>query len=126
MKPENKTVSQDVSDAELSALVAEHCAGWKPNLPCGYCTNPTGMVMSQASLPPYATSANDVIPLLQQRGTAANISYCSVQCMWFIEIVGHKASWKGAAEDFARSACFALLASHGFTITYNAGREAGR
>ncbi len=120
-----------MSDEALSALVAEHCAGWtdiKRNpLPglfhCGFneaqgktaeanCGSPWG-------IPPYATSADAVLPLLEKyRGWSSrkhnyNPKLRTVELEVTCEDGDGYSYAHGDAPTFARAACFCLLRAAG-------------
>lgn len=122
------SIGHNCTDAELRAAVAL-AHGWKrkPSYIGDYqWVNEAG---HGAWLPPFATSVDAVLPLLEDRAMVVEISYCSIGCTWSVTITGHKTQWRhpGASNEcLARVICFALLKAHGFTVVDAAGngREA--
>lgn len=141
------TIKTSVSDEALSALVAEHVAGFKKSfflMKRGYYYRPEAkgytattedagryseeeiklhvapgedaVTAHAVPVPPFATSANDVLPLLEklhawqvthEEGRYHNASVHPVSPgNWFYAV----------GDTFARSVCFALLRAHGCEI----------
>jgi hypothetical protein len=98
------TLSPNTPDNELSALVSVHVAGWRYT----------------PSLPDFSTSANAVLPLLENWSTDSGV-YVKINCYvgynrkWEV-IVTEKVGWcehKAQEDKLSRAICFALLLATG-------------
>lgn len=113
-------IPANISDGELSALVAIECAGWRVR--DGDWVN--------GSPPPYSILADAVLPLLEKfalwEHASSRQSQASGACRHRIFILTETNQLvQGHADTFARAACFTLLLSTGkFTITTPAGTKA--
>lgn len=127
---------ETISDAELSRLVAEKVAGWIPtqdSLEAQQCWETISGERVPVSPPPYATSSDAVIPLLEKSDVFCGASMASEgldsdhnrigRTGWRIEFVinpnapveqSHGDVW---APTFARAACLALLKAAGVEVT---------
>ncbi len=108
-----KTIPSNISNAELSALVArEH--GWT-NIHVGYghppdFTKNRGFAVVANAIPPFAESLDAVLPL-----AGDDWSLIRHKDGYEFEIAGSYE--KCATSDTASKACcFALLAAHGYTV----------
>ncbi len=118
-----KTISAQIPDAELSALVAEHMAGWThnphgglmpPDLPAAF------NIYQGFKFPEFATSADAVLPLLEQlEDHAVRIDWNRGQGCWqFLTMcMLDNQQYIYRHPSYARCACMVLLSSRGFTIT---------
>jgi hypothetical protein len=106
-----------LSDAELSALVAEKVAGWKrlPLNPPGtwgydiHWQDPRGNTSNYDSFPPYATSADAVLPLLEK--PQGRVEMAHNEGLWWCHIQLNPSIISEAAPTFPRAACLAILAA---------------
>ena len=128
------SISLHASDAEVNAAVAQHCAGWKPDPYSGHLVPPEYTphegFYATAKVPPYSTSADAVLSLLEQRPND----------LWSHDV--HRAlehepdgyyryvAWNGVRDGrilsghhrarmtvlFARTAAFTLLKAHGVKV----------
>ncbi len=118
----------DPSDDALNEAFAVEVAGWtctKNAIVYTYAGGsrsyrdawkaPDGMVLDR---PPksFTSSADAVLPWLEKRARAINITYCDVTVQWTVEIVGFKTSWKASSETLPRAIVYALLLSNGIEI----------
>lgn len=114
------------NDSELSAAVAEHVAGLKR---VGY--NGTSLLVEDSrgvvlQCPPFATSADAVLPLLEKQSVViANwILPDEGDCGWRVDIydsIPNASLNKGAGaldKSFPRAACIALLRAAGHEVTF--------
>lgn len=128
-----------LTDAELSAAVAEKVAGWKKSV-CyedervWYWTPPAlkeGERGKPVRPPSYATDANAVLPLLQAQGMVeVNKMYReNIGWQWEVKVwedgKGFFPKGEGEAPTFPRAACLALLRAHGWDGAVKCG-EANR
>jgi len=123
--PAGNAASHALADAELSALVAEKVAGWTrvPGAFSGYRKNP-GLETCPCwaspkqeiyqTCPPYATSADAVLPLLEKW----HLWQCYKHAPGFgftVDLTKAKEAQPFAhamGPTFARAACLALLKAH--------------
>jgi len=116
------SVAEGLTDAELSALVAEHVLNWPKEIVQDY-TNKALWGDKH-----WATSADAVLPLLEKAG--ARIDH------YFYEDRPKEIAWKvvilnddinaAHAPTFARAACLALLRATPNASERNATRKASR
>ncbi len=119
-----KTIPSNITDDELSALVAEQVAGWKP-IPLvsrrslrsmWVWRDANGEEATEGSVPPYATSIDAVLPLLETNpkgwGCARKVSNRDYK----VAIYGPEV-FRATASTLARAICLSLLAAKGFTVT---------
>lgn len=112
------TIKTSVSDKELSAAVAEHVAGWtRHKSESKECYDQDGNHTYWSNVPPFATSANDVLPLLENREwncwTQGNPK------LIYFGLYPHKGESgyiPSFSPTFARAACFCLLRAHGCDV----------
>lgn len=120
--PAGNAASHALADAELSALVAEKVAGWTrvPGAFSGYRKNP-GLETCPCwaspkqeiyqTCPPYATSADAVLPLLERYNY--NAFFNPEERLYEITLeMRRDVNPFAFAPTFARAACLALLKAH--------------
>ncbi len=112
------TIAATISDAELSALVATECAGWKQTHQGDFyppSNNPAMNVLGH-TVPSFATDANAILPLLEKQGRF-DVSYMPdlITRGESFEVQGNL-GFPGLANTFARATCFHLLKAKGFTV----------
>lgn len=102
------TISTSCTDAELSAAVAEHVAGWDH-----------ANISKTFDVPPFATDANAVLGLLEDYyWTATTGASNDKPCyrMVAVKVIGRHGWNEAGAGPFARAACFALLKANGVEV----------
>lgn len=109
------------TDAERDAKVNEamaDLAGWKPDSPSGgFWINPDFLFGRQKdALPPYATSADAVLPLLEKQlgwdCCHARVDDQYVVKIWHGELTG----LMGVSPTLPLAACYALLRANGYEV----------
>jgi hypothetical protein len=104
--PMTDNLSQ-LSDAELSKVFAVEVAGWTPHaVEKKKCHDPEGLSCYWSDVPPFATSANDVLPWLNGYDWTAeshNGAFVKVTVFWPSE------STHFIAGTLAHAACAALI-----------------
>lgn len=125
-------ISASCPDAELSAAVGVNVAGlyvakdyrtaWKKEP----LTLPDSLLLG-FPLPPFATSADAVLPLLENQ-YKAEVCYLGPRFIehergeqWRVEIWCEPERFAATATSLARAACLALLQAHNFTVLDAAG-----
>ena len=129
------TISSTCPDAALSAAVAEHCAGWR-HVPSGDRDTGNGLmafpefwrredgsgdVFEIDELPPFATSVDECLPILETYPSYRMLRVDTVgESKWMVEIDA-KNLWglifRANGPTAARTLCYALLKSKGFEVT---------
>ncbi len=114
-----KTISANITDNELSALVAEHCAGWtRHEYPIFTGWTHKDVPRETDRPPPYATSADAVLPLLEKWKFVKASRW--VESKWLVsmsdDLNEHSHKFLGYAPSLPRAACFALLGAVGCTV----------
>ncbi len=119
------TIKSNCTDAELSAAVAEYVAGW-PRVEIDERGKVFGFrrkIDSFPSLvPPFATSADAVLPLLEKAGCVREIinsdTGLGTFSGWRVEIFVREGPERHVANDqsLPRAICFALLKANGWTV----------
>ncbi len=103
------------TDDELSAAVAEYVAGWvNDGSYWGWRLN-SGQVKRRCDLPPYATSADAVLPLLEKYHAAWLAQSVINGCTVVITATGYERFY-GNSPTFPRAACIALLRANGVEV----------
>lgn len=119
------------TDTELSAAVAEHVAGWTRVLsrPGLWTPPPSKNLMERGryltEIPPYATSADAVLPLLKKYDfTVAHLKGPPWEAIGF-EVCIHRDDGQALVNNeghdfisFPRAACIALLRAHGHEVEF--------
>lgn len=122
----------ELTDAALSALVAEKVAGWKQNNESWFA--PEGGLWSKFRrvgvlvryneripddqiIPDYATDANAVLGLLEKGHHDVTVHFVQTADLWCVTLqdrfIGGR-EVEGKADSLCRSACYALLRAHGW------------
>ncbi len=103
---------------ELNAAFAVHVCGWAR---IAEAANVAFLVPETGAIgtpPNFCGSVDASLGWLENRSKALNISYCDVQCLWTVEIVKYKTSWKSEANTLSKAAAIALLRAHGVEIEF--------
>ncbi len=119
------TIAATISDVELSALVAEHCAGWireyvfndfKSGKEFQAWVNPEGET-SVVPCPSFATDANAVLKLAEQHGawTADRDQYVPENIRFRVML--RRTMHTAEASTLARAFCFCLLKAEGWKVS---------
>lgn len=118
-----KTISASCSDDVLSAAVAV-VAGYFVHYEGSVAyisVSPPDWNRRCGMVPPYSTSADAVLPLLEQHDWqltrwGAGRSSVDESPYWINLPMGKPGSVEAGAATFARCACFALLKANGWTV----------
>lgn len=128
MTPPKPTLSTGCTDEELSAAVAQHVAGLTPDhFKFNYdgettdhcCWRRDGKTIGSGACPPFATSADCVLPLLEKHhpwraDCGGEYGYrLSISALNAEHVGTYSVAW---GSTFARAACFCILRAAGVTI----------
>ena len=111
--PAHPMTTPEPSDSELSALVAERCAGWRL-VHAGSGSGCTEHNPLLRPFPPYATSADAVIPLLEDR-TCTIERLCGYEGFpeyWKVEVFDGQRTGMAENQSLPRAICLCLLSAH--------------
>lgn len=111
------SISSQASDAEIDALVAQHC-GWKPDTRFGVPTTLDGTPFPGWDTPPrFTQDLNALLPLISAEPYQSVHVGGDRRPNWNVILITRTATVHSAdAPTLARALCLALLASRGFTI----------
>jgi hypothetical protein len=103
---------------QINAAVAEYVAGWKRIKEAANITFEIPSTGARGTPPPFATSADAVLPLLENGEDIAQIRYLRYSTGRYAWEVSLNSSFSGSGETFPFGLCIALLRAHGVEVEF--------